>query len=71
MNNCSLTDFMQAMEPWLSGDYIRKVSVYENQVFKLFFTDGVIDTYNIDDCNDSQFKNNILKLKQKGIAVDK
>jgi len=71
MKKCSLSDFMKAIEPWLSSDYIRKVSIDKNRVFKLFFVDGVSNTYNIDSCSDSQFQNIIVKLKEKGIPIDK
>lgn len=71
MKSCTLKDFMKVMEPWLSNDYIRKVSVYENRLFKLFFKDGVIDTYNIDDCTRSQFQKIIDRLEKKGIPVEK
>lgn len=68
--NCSLKDFIEVLEPWLSGDYIRKVSVYEDRIFKIFFTDGVIDAYNIDDCTRSQFQKIIDRLEKKGIPVE-
>jgi hypothetical protein len=69
--SCSLTDFMKVLEPWLSADYIRKVSVYENRIFKILFMDGVIDTYNIDDCTRPQFQNIIDKLEAKGIPLER
>ena len=70
MKNCSLSDFMKTMEPWLSSDYIRKVHLDENGDFKLFFVDGVSNTYHIDDCTHSQFQDIIAHLKKKGVPMD-
>lgn len=55
MKKCNLSNFMEAMEPWLSDDYIRNGSIDKERVFKLYFVDGVISTYKIDSCSDSQF----------------
>jgi hypothetical protein len=71
MKSCSLSDFLKALEPWLSKDYIRSVRLDENGYFILFFVDGVSNTYRIDDCNQSQFENIILQLKKKGIPIYK
>ena len=71
MKKCNLSDFIETMEPWLSSDYIRRVRIDENRGFKLFFVDGVSNTYYIDDCNDTQFQNIINKLQEKGIPINK
>ena len=69
MEKCNLSDFMTALEPWLSSDYIRKVSIDRERVFKFYFVDGVSKTYNIDSCSDSQFQDIIARLREKGIPV--
>ena len=69
MKKCNLSDFIEAMEPWFSRDYIRKVYMYNHRVIKLFFVDGVVSSYYIDDCNDTQFQDIVDKFQQKGIPV--
>ncbi len=71
MNSCKLSDFIKSMEPWLSDDYIRRVQVNEDRVFKIFFVDGVIREYYIDDCSKSQFEEIIKKLKKNKVPVEK
>ncbi len=71
MNSCKLTDFIKSLEPWLSADYIRRVQIHGDRAFKIFFTDGVISGYQIDDCSKSQFENIIKKLKNNKVPVEK
>lgn len=70
MKTCSLSNFMQALTPWLSDDYIRNVCLDENGNLVLTFTDGVKETYQIDDCDISQLKAILEDLKNKGIPVE-
>ena len=71
MKNCSLSEFIKLMDPWLSKDYIRKVCLEENGHLKLIFEDGVSNTYRIDDCTKSQLEDILADLKNKGVQIDK
>jgi len=70
MNTCSLTQFLEALEPWLSTDYIRKGHIDENGDVVLMFTDGVKNVYRITDCDQAQLDNIIDKIRSKGIAFE-
>ena len=70
MKTCSLFEFMQAMDPWLSKDYIRKVCLDENARLRLIFVDGGSNTYQIDDCTESQLKDILEKLKERGVQIE-
>lgn len=70
MKTCSLSDFMQALTPWLNDDYIRKAYVDDNGHFVLLFMDGVREVYQIDDCEKSQIEAILEKMKKKGVSVD-
>jgi hypothetical protein len=71
MKSCSLSKFIQVIEPWLSKDYIRKVCLEENSQLKLIFEDGVSNTYIIDDCTKSQLKNILEDLRNRGVRIDR
>ena len=70
MKTCNLSDFMQALTPWLDDDYIRKAYLDENGHFVLLFTDGVKNVYHIEDCEKSQLEEILEDLKKKGVPVE-
>lgn len=70
MNTCSLTQFLESLEPWLSSDYIRKGRLDENGDVVLMFNDGVRNVYRITDCDQAQLDNIIEKIRNKGIAFE-
>lgn len=71
MESCSLSKFIQVIEPWLSKDYIRKACLEENKHLKLIFEDGVSNTYRIDDCTKSQLEAILADMQDKGVQIDK
>jgi hypothetical protein len=70
MKTCNLSDFMNALTPWLDDDYIRKAYLDDNGYFVLLFTDGVKNIYHITDCEKSQLNDILEDLKKKGIPVE-
>jgi predicted glycosyltransferase len=70
MKTCNLSDFMNALTPWLDDDYIRKAYLDDNGYFVLLFTDGVKNVYHITDCEKSQLNDILEDLKKKGIPVE-
>lgn len=70
MNTCSLTQFVESLEPWLSDDYIRKGRIDENGDVSLLFTDGVSNVYRITDCTRAQLDGIIEKIRSKGIPFE-
>ncbi|MBS0014563.1 MAG: hypothetical protein KFF46_11375 [Desulfobacterales bacterium] len=70
MNTCSLTQFLESLDPWLSSDYIRKGHIDENGDVVLMFNDGVRNVYRITDCDKAQLDNIIEKIRSKGIAFE-
>lgn len=70
MKTCNLSDFMQALNPWLDDDYIRKAYLDDNGHFVLLFMDGVKNVYNIEDCETSQLKAILEDLAKKGVPVE-
>ena len=70
MKTCNLSDFMNALTPWLDDDYIRKAYLDDNGCFVLLFTDGVKNVYHITDCEKSQLNDILEDLKKKGIFVE-
>ena len=69
MSTCSLNDFMRALEPWLSDNYIRKAYLNKKGDFVLHFMDNVSDVYRLDDCNEMQIREILLNLESRGVAV--
>lgn len=69
METCHLFDFMQALEPWLSDDYIREAHLDADGRIVIQFVDGVKNVYHIDDCSGNDIHNILQKLKDKGITV--
>jgi hypothetical protein len=70
MKTCNLSDFMNALTPWLDDDYIRKAYLDDNGYFVLLFTDGVKNVYHITDCEKSQLNDILEDLKKKSIPVE-
>ncbi|MBS3755485.1 MAG: hypothetical protein KGY56_07280 [Desulfobacterales bacterium] len=70
MKTCSMTQFLEAVEPWLSAEYIRKGYVNENGDLVLMFNDGVNNVYRITDCTRDQLNSVIEKIRNYGIAFD-
>jgi hypothetical protein len=70
MKTCSLNEFMQELKPWLDKDHIRKALLDEQGHFVVHFVDGMKNVYHIDDCNEAQIKDVIVKLKGMGIKVE-
>jgi hypothetical protein len=70
MKTCKLSDFMNALTPWLDDDYIRKAYLDDNGYFVLLFTDGVKNVYHITDCEKFQLNDVLEDLKKKGIPVE-
>lgn len=69
MKTCSLNYFLEAVKPWLDGDYIQTAHLDQSGNFVLIFTDGVKNVYRIDDCSRSQLKEILEDFKTKGIRV--
>ena len=70
MKTCKLSDFMNALTPWLDDDYIRKAYLDDNGYFVLLFTYGVKNVYHITDCEKFQLNDVLEDLKKKGIPVE-
>jgi hypothetical protein len=66
---CTLNEFMRAVKPWISEEYIRKAYLDDNGNLVLDFRDGVKNVYQIDDCGAGQIKNILLDFKKAGIEV--
>ena len=71
MNTCTFIDFMQALEPWLNGDYIKQARFDDKGNFTLMFVDGGQKLYHVDDCTAVQLKNVVELLKKNGVPVFK
>lgn len=69
MITCSLNNFMEAVKPWLDGDYIRQAYLDEQGRFVLDFNDGVKNVYEIDDCSAAQLADILADMKRRGIPV--
>ncbi|MBC8552804.1 MAG: hypothetical protein H8D23_24525 [Candidatus Brocadiales bacterium] len=70
MRACSLTDFMEIIDPWLSSEYLRRVYKDDKGHILLEFRDGVKDVYQIEDCTEEQLKEVLDGFKGKGIQVE-
>jgi hypothetical protein len=69
MKTCNLNEFMLAVKPWISGEYIHKAYLDDNGNLVLQFRDGVKNVYQIDDCTAGQIKNILRDFKKSGIEV--
>jgi len=70
MKTCKLSDFIQALKPWINDDYVQKAFLDENGHFVLLFVDGVKDVYQIEDCEKSQIEAILEDMKKKGVSVE-
>ncbi len=70
MNTCSMNQFLESLEPWLSDNYIRKGRIDENGDVVLMFNDGVNNVYRITDCTRAQLDGIIEKIRSRGIAFE-
>jgi hypothetical protein len=68
METCSLNEFMKSLKPWLTENYIRKAHINDDGNFVIDFTDGVRNTYQIQDCTREQMMSVLMDLKAKGLA---
>jgi hypothetical protein len=71
METCKFKDFLKVFEPWLDGDYIRKVFLTKEDHLVFNFSDGGQKDYFIDDCSKDQLKDILRNIQQKGIALEK
>jgi hypothetical protein len=62
---------MQALKPWLNGDYIKQARFDDKGNFTLMFVDGGQKLYHVDDCTAVQLKNVVELLKKNGVPVFK
>ena len=69
MKTCTLSDFMQSLNPWLNEDYVRSVVVDANHRLRLHFVDGGEAVYRIDDCTEDRLEEILDRLKNNGIPV--
>jgi len=69
MNTCTFADFMQALEPWLNGEYLQHARFDDKGNFTLFFVNGGKKVYHVDDCTAVQVKDTVELIKKNGIPV--
>ncbi|MFP4158151.1 MAG: hypothetical protein ACLFQ9_03640 [Desulfobacterales bacterium] len=70
MRTCSLSQFLESLEPWLSADYIRKGRINQDGDVVLMFNDGVNNVYRITDCTEPQLREIIEKIRKKNIPFE-
>lgn len=66
---CTLNEFMMAVKPWISEEYIHKAYLDDDGNLVLDFRDGVKNVYQIDDCSAGQIKTILKDLRKSGIEV--
>jgi hypothetical protein len=69
MKQCSLQHFTESLRPWLDNDYIRSVTINPKGLVTFTFMDGIMDTYEITDCDRNQVKKVCAELSARGISV--
>lgn len=69
MEACTFSDLIKVLEPWLNGDYIRKVLVQDRNQLIFVFTDGGQKAYRIDGCSRSQLDDILADVGNRGITV--
>ena len=62
---------MQALKPWLNGDYIKQARFYDKGDFTLMFVDGGQKVYHVDDCSAAQLTHAVELMKKNGVPVFK
>ena len=70
MKNCSLNNFMKEINLWMDKEYIKKAVTNGEGKFIVYFLDGTMNTYLINDCNEEQVVRVLRDLKTVGIAVE-
>ena len=71
MGSCTFVDFVQILKPWLDRQYIRKGYIDKGGNFRLFFSDGGVKVYHIDDCSESRLKEVFVMMTDKGIPIER
>jgi hypothetical protein len=66
---CTLNEFLLAVKPWISDEYIRKAYLDDEGNLVLDFRDGVRNVYQIDNCAAGQMKNILRDFRKAGIEV--
>jgi hypothetical protein len=69
MKTCTLNEFMLAVKPWVTDEYIHKAYLDDAGNLVLYFRDGVKNVYHIDDCTAGQIKKILRDFKKAGIDV--
>jgi hypothetical protein len=69
MKQCSLQHFTESLRPWLDNDYIRAVTIDRKGLVTFTFMDGIMDTYEIIDCDRNQVRKICGELSARGIPV--
>ena len=69
METCTFINFMQALKPWLNGDYIKQARFDDKGNFTLSFVDCGQKVYQIDDCKAGQLKDAVELIKKNGVPV--
>lgn len=69
MKQCSLSQFTESLSPWLNNNYIRSVTLRDDDSVVFSFIDGVSDVYEINDCNRSEIEKVCRDLQERGIKV--
>ena len=69
MSTCTFIDFMQALKPWLNGEYLQQARFDDEGNFTLLFVDGGKKVYQVDDCTAAQLKEVVELMKKNGVSV--
>jgi hypothetical protein len=69
MKTCTLNEFMLAVKPWISDEYIHKAYLDDDGNLVLCFRDGVKNVYRIDDCTAGQIKKILRDFRKSRIEV--
>jgi hypothetical protein len=69
MGKRTFIDFLQALKPWLSDNYIQHARFDEDGNFTLTFTGVGQKVYQVDGCTAGQAKDALELLKTKDVKV--
>ena len=69
MKKCSLNHFTDSLAPWLNDNYIKSVTLCNDDTVLFSYNDGVNDAYEITDCNAGKIQQVCRDLAAKGILV--
>jgi hypothetical protein len=70
MENCTFTDFLETLKPWLSNEYVHRAKLDAAGRLLLLFPDGGQRMFEIDRCTRSQLENVVELFRQNGIQVE-